>query len=178
MELFPEWLVYTTVVMNHLRKFLICLLMLAVPMQGYAAAGMLACTPGQVLILGAPSADNLPRDAAHDHASHEHTATASTAATPHGAHMAGGGRQGEDSAQTSTQDSQFGTNCSVCAACCLGAGLLPSSILPGAPDFSTMTLSMAFSVPLSHLTEGLLRPPPNLPRLNGIHAGFRRAAMP
>ena len=101
----------------------------------------------------------LPQDTAHYHVSHQHSAKSSQVAMPHGAHVAAGELPGDALALAGTQDSQFGTNCSVCASCCIGAVLLPAGVLPGSPDFSTMPLPLASTALISFITDGQLRPP-------------------
>jgi hypothetical protein len=89
----------------YLRRFLLWLLMLAVPWQGIAAATMLLCEPSHHRQQAAAAA------AVHDH----HHADAGDAHEHPGTHTPG-------SADVSK------SKCSVCASCCPGMALLSAPL--------------------------------------------------
>lgn len=92
-----------------------CLLVLALPLQGLAAQRMLFCTPAQ----------HAPTQAQehHDHAAHgqaEHSKVDAKADVGHG-------------------------KCSVCASCCAAMALVPAPLsfepAPPSPDYTSNTVS-------------------------------------
>lgn len=114
------------------RLLLTFVLLLALPLQGFAAAAMISCAPSHhgLLTTGATHDDV----AAH---AHQQGGDQDPAATPsHGKHA-----------------------CSACAACCIGGALMPSALrLPG--DFSTHLRPLpAHVTPPAFITEGTERPP-------------------
>lgn len=119
-----------------IRSLLTLLLLLALPLQGIAAASMVNCLPAHGGMAGAASLSAVSADGLHDalHAPGDHCADA----------------------RLPTQGKHA---CSACAACCIGGALMPSALaLPG--DFKlherplrSQTLSPAF------ITEGTERPP-------------------
>jgi len=145
---------------KFLRKFIVCMLIVALPTPGFAAAGMLACSPGHASMMSAPALDGRLVEAAqaprHDHRAHHHALN--------GAHdpviqdaTAGFTAQLTDGA--GALDTQAGTKCSACAACCFGAALVPGSVLPGTPEFSPTPLAASSPAPVSFITDGPVRPP-------------------
>jgi len=112
-----------------LRRALVWLLLLAIPFQGIASAGMLACT----------------------HAAMQHgSVTAVTA--PH--HMAAGADHCHDAGpQVATATDHAPTDhdqerCSACAACCIGATMAGAPTIPAAPQtLSTRLIEAATGRP-------------------------------
>ncbi len=100
--------------MSRLRLFLVWALMLAVPMQGFAAASMLWCGASQQLAAGAVDARvgpyAAPDAAAHEHAAHMH----SDASADPAADLAGAPAEPSHS-------------CSVCAACTHGVAIVETT---------------------------------------------------
>jgi len=94
--------------MMLLRTVLVWLLLLALPYQGFASAGML-CAPA------APAAAAPMPDGSHDHAAmmHDHAAMADT---PQHGHSDG--------------SAHSPAKCGGVAACCIGAALAPHIVLP------------------------------------------------
>ena len=125
-----------------LRIALMWLVALAVPLQGVAAATMLACGPDHAPAAAAPS------DPHASHYAHAEPALDPSAATHH-----------------DTGDSQDGAGelvvqkCSVCASCCTAA-MLPMPALrigdSGLPDFVVPGVPADAAV---FLTDGPERPP-------------------
>lgn len=114
------------------RLLLTIMLLLALPLQGFAAAAMMSCAPSHH---GLPGSAVVHEDAA-PHA-HHHDSDHDPASTPsRGKHA-----------------------CSACAACCIGGALMPSALrLP--PDFSTHLRPLPVRVPPpAFITEGTERPP-------------------
>lgn len=140
------------------RLVLMCLLAVALPLQGVAAATMISCGLGQ-----------------HDHASahmtaHGHAATErhhdGEAVTSAHAHESGTAlaADADDSHSGNSSHSKGSLHkCSACASCCVGAAV-PSQ----AVSFATVKLTDIFaplaarSVP-AYVAEGLERPPRAFP---------------
>lgn len=135
------------------RFLLTCLLLVALPLKGYAATSMLACGPDHHSIDAAAAQADLPPPS-HDHgagAPHHpmhgsHDGHASPAAEPAPA----AGQAADQSAQS---------KCGTCAPCCIGAALigdLSIHIAPpaGSADFPAFTTGHC-SPPLGRLD----RPP-------------------
>ncbi|NPC55611.1 DUF2946 family protein [Caenimonas soli] len=94
--------------MIRLRMFLAWLLLLAIPLQGLAAASMLYCGP-------AAKAQAQQTEAAHEH--HGHDVHESPAVThDHAKHHQAAPDTGEHSSGSTLPDA--GHKCSICAACC------------------------------------------------------------
>ena len=139
------------------------LLLLAVPLQGYAASTMLICgqghhasasrTTARVAEQNATSAANHDHSAAHqDHASHAHQHIKSqfdleNAASP------------QDHALTKVKGKHLSGKCSVCASCCGSAAMISTFVLPPLERAS----SMVEPLPLPHIVDitihGFERPP-------------------
>lgn len=90
--------------MSRLRLLLFCLLALAVPLQGFAAATQLFC--GAAASAHAPAAQPAP---AHDHAA--------------GGHAHGHATDATEAAAASSQEAAPAHDCGLCAACCHGIGV-------------------------------------------------------
>jgi hypothetical protein len=107
--------------MSIVRTLVLCLLALALPLQGLAAATMLHCGPSHhARMASAP--------AAHDHAAHGHGAAGG--ARSHD--LATDGSAAVDAANQQTPDylgdpSLAKAKCSACASCC-SAVALPASV--------------------------------------------------
>lgn len=136
------------------RSTVMWLLLLALPLQGFAAATMLNCGPNHHQMWEASIATPA---LSHEHsgAGDHHHPMAS--AVPD--QTSASGAPGDDGSpvQQLTQLSKF--KCSACAACCMGAAL-PATALTfqspppaTAPDFSVLASHVGF------LTDGPDRPP-------------------
>lgn len=125
-----------------LKTFLLWLLLLALPMQGYAAAVMLAC--GAV-----HSRSTLAADAAtaHVHANHHHDSTPHVADAGHDSHGA-------------TADKHAGSACNTCQACCIGAVLISSGLdWKNVDDNAGFPVAALVTLFTGHIPGGLERPP-------------------
>ncbi|MFM9966991.1 MAG: hypothetical protein ACKVQK_01110 [Burkholderiales bacterium] len=154
------------------RKVLIVLLMVAMPMQGFAAAGMLACAQGHgqmhqieaiAPLAGAEGTVAEITRAAHDHGSHSHGHADSSYDVPQAPAI-------DDEpdvsfaaaivviASPATDGAQDAT-CSACAACCVGAAIVARSVFARATDISSAPLLAACEARVSFITDGPVRPP-------------------
>lgn len=110
--------------MVRLRVFLACLLLVAIPLQGLAAATMLFCGPSGPSVhaqQAAPAAQDQHAQhhgppAGHDHAMHQHA----------GHDEATG--QADQPSNGPTADP--GQKCSVCAACCHSVAITEAPSVP------------------------------------------------
>lgn len=127
-----------------MRAMLSCLLALALPIQGVAAATMFRCVPAQEHIAhahgGGPGQASVP--ALHSGAHHQHDMKA-----------------GEAPAQAGPTLASADTRCSVCASCCI-ATALPTAL----PAFDASAPAESFAptslrVDPLFLTGGPERPP-------------------
>jgi hypothetical protein len=121
------------------RLFVTCMLLVAVPLQGMAAVGMVGCSPGPSAV--EPASHHSP--GATDHAHHAAPTPAPDAAHP-------GADAGQD-------------DCSQCAPCCFAAMLLSSFELPAPAWHKHLVRALAeVSYPSAHV-PGLDRPPRAFP---------------
>ncbi len=97
--------------MSRIRRFLLCLMMLALPLQGFAAATMLYCGPG-------PTHQAMQKAVQMSHQSHDHNAAAMMQQDHHAQpiNTAAQTDQFSDQAQAALPDAAH--KCGVCAACC------------------------------------------------------------
>jgi hypothetical protein len=158
--------------MRLFRNAVVWLMMLALPLQGYAAASMVNCAAGHAEHAVAPrAAQSGPQpghyhEAAtpnaghphaavgtHDHASHAHAGHHEAAADP---------AIEADVAQPPvlSADDQFAdAKCSACAACCSGAAIVSSLAVPVVFAARTAPVLAALGLPVSFITDGPSRPP-------------------
>jgi hypothetical protein len=114
------------------RLLLIFMLLLALPLQGFAAAAMMSCAPSHH---GVPASVAM-HDGSAVHA-HHHDSDRDPASTPsHGKHA-----------------------CSACAACCIGGALAPSALRFSADLSTHLRPLLARVTPPAFITEGTERPP-------------------
>ena len=140
------------------------LLMLAVPLQGYAASTMLFCGPAHhtassrmppsaaVLNTKKSSAKHDRSVAHHDHASHAHEQGKSspvqvTAASP------------QDHASTQVAGKHLTGKCSMCAFCCGGAAIVSTVNLPPPEPASMVVEPLPQPLIVGVTVHGLERPP-------------------
>lgn len=130
--------------------------MLAVPVQGFAAAGMLNCASG-----GAPSSLQHAHERGAD-ARHSHQPGA--AHGPNGHMHPSSGNDADDVAHTGAAAADglaagLDHKCSACAACHLGVALLPATVaLPEQAPAAAPSLAPQVR-PVSFVTGGPDRPP-------------------
>ena len=141
------------------RFLLTCLLLVALPLQGFAATTMLVCEPHHESLYGSAAQVIAKQEKVQhlhgDHPSgHHETAAAS-------AHQAGTGEatQAQTASGVPSQDAADEFKCNACGPCCLGAALTTEVVLDVAPlaqaaDFPDLT-----SHHLSPALGGLDRPP-------------------
>jgi hypothetical protein len=113
------------------RLVVACLMMIALPLQGLAAASMLFCGTGQAQHAAISSSD-ARASVGHDHAAHMHSAEQTHA----DAHQVQEGKPG------SLPDA--GHKCGVCAACCHGAAIAGFSATPLVPPPPQANLAEPF----------------------------------
>lgn len=174
--------------MARLRTLLICLLMLALPVQGWAAAGMLYCGSQGTAGHGAAAHSHGPaRDGghpheqassapSHDHAQAQHThshthAHPSPAAAgeaghaahhPHAAHADDRhAAAGDALAMTGGPEGDTSTTvgCTVCAACCGATAVTSPALFPTVTTVSRTHVAGRLALHLDFLTDGPRRPP-------------------
>lgn len=150
--------------MKRLSRLLaVWCLLLALPLQGIAAALTLACVTGHAPLASAHSRG----DASAVHAGSMHRTTDVTATdhlrpAHHEPAIADPFLRGERADPSAGQDTHHpsGSTCSACAACCLMMHALPAGF-----DFAAARASHgrvvppAAAAPPSHLPDGLERPP-------------------
>lgn len=152
---------YTDKMLRLLKTLLLSLLMLALPVQGVAAATGTSCGPAHRH--GMLSSLQLPEHEAHGHqhfADEHHDAAAK--AQPGGLH---GDLHIHHPADPSDSDHHASaSSCSACAACCVGAVLPPSALNHQPLDRGALALLVASVTPLpGFIPEGPKRPPRTLP---------------
>jgi hypothetical protein len=122
------------------RIAMMCLLAVALPLQGSVAATLRVCGPGHDRMAVAAAAI-----AGHDHAAHHHDDAVASA----------------HDADATTQDLHKSAQhkCSACAACCVTAALPASVLRFEAVADAAAPPSAFFSSPVAFLTDGPERPP-------------------
>lgn len=126
------------------RLYLMCLLFIALPVQGVTAATMALCAPSaaHMQMTGMATAS----------ANHHHEAEGASSSSHHHAEQ-------KAASPASDMDSSDGPACSVCASCCIGAAVLSQPILIATvPSATTFTETLGERA-VAYLTEGLERPP-------------------
>lgn len=128
------------------RLSLTWLLLLALPLQGFAAATMINCGPNHHRMMVAAMADT-PKAQQHHHemgvATDHHEGASNDGDAPSVHHL----------------DKLMKFKCSACAACCMGAAL-PTAALSIASLPPAMTTAAFVSTPhADFLSDGLDRPP-------------------
>ncbi|MCU6435074.1 hypothetical protein LPB67_14950 [Undibacterium sp. Jales W-56] len=119
------------------RLFLLCMMILAIPVQGVAAATMLYCGTEH------HHASVSDQD---QHEQHEHHHDAAEKLSHHSPHS--------DAAAKLSKD-----KCSSCAACCIGAAMVTESLIQNSPSPSSEKIDLVFSSHFGHISDGLERPP-------------------
>lgn len=142
------------------RSLLLWLVLLAIPFQGVASAGMLLCAM-------APAVD-APMAARHDHAAMLAAARTVHGDMPHDAGHAAAGKTGQEIDHGMGQDGGHAghgaSKCGTPGACCVGVALAPT-IIAGVPALAAPSLAIPFrasrpaAVDLAHPE----RPPQSIP---------------
>ena len=134
------------------RLALTWLLLLALPLQGFAAATMINCGPNHHRMMGAAMADT-PEVQRHGVGGQHHHEMSVAAGHHEGASNDG------DAPSVHHLDKLMKFKCSACAVCCMGA-VLPTTALSFASLPQAMTMAMFVSTPhVDFLSGGLDRPP-------------------
>ena len=140
------------------RCFVMWLLVLALPVQGFAASTMLLCGTGHHVMAQAA-------DGGHDHASHMHMGGQDRAAglESHADDDAAQAGPAHDSAALSSVSAKRGKavegKCTACAACCTVAFLPVSVIAVKAPAPCRVFPLVALTTHVGYVADGLDRPP-------------------
>jgi hypothetical protein len=138
--------------LSRFRSSLVWLLLLALPLQGFAAAAMLHCGPSHHRMLAASSV------AAAE--SHMHAHMHATSGHHHGQETGlehGAADAGTPAAHDLDTLSKF--KCSACAACCTGAAMPTAALfIPSLPPAGTPAVALIASR-AEFLSGGLDRPP-------------------
>lgn len=137
-------LLYTAIMLNRLRIVLVCLLALALPVQGFAAATMLFCAGGHhhgAVARGAVSEMGGTREHAAE-AGHAHHHASGVDLHSHGQSVA-----------------KLDGKCSACSACCT-AVVLPTTLVAFVPvKVRSPLVAIVPSASAGFLTDGQDRPP-------------------
>ena len=139
---------------SRFRSALMWLLLLALPLQGFAAVTMLNCGPNHQRMWEAALAEPA---GSHDHATRGHHQHEMSTAGNHHDTASADAETDPSSVHQLNKLTKF--KCSACAACCIGVAL-PTAALA----FASMPPAEAlrFFVPAPHVdfvTDGLDRPP-------------------
>jgi hypothetical protein len=140
-------LVYSLGVRKIFHSLMIWLMLLAVPLQGFAAASMLSC---ESILSAVNSSANSGTAGKADSHTHHHSAMAE-----HQDHAEHGSATHHDGGTLHAD-----AKCGFCAACCVGATMSPSSIV--ALELKPTVADWLFSVsnfPISTVPASLERPP-------------------
>lgn len=144
--------IYTNCMRLRFRIVLTWVLLLALPLQGFAAATMVNCGPNHHLMMAAAMADTV--DSEHHGAGGQHHHEVGVAADHHEAASNDG-----DAPSVHHLDKLMKFKCSACAACCMGAAMPTAAVgfepLPPA-------VAPAIYVPTSHVgfvSDGPDKPP-------------------
>ncbi len=103
--------------MSRICRFLLCLMMLALPLQGFAAATMLYCGPGPTH-QAMQKTMQVQTAAQMSHQSHDHSAAAVMQHDHHAQPIATTAQAAQFSDQAQAQLPGAAHKCGVCAACC------------------------------------------------------------
>ena len=139
------------------RNFVMCLLVLALPVQGFAASTMLLCGAGHH---GAAQAT----EGGHDHASHtpmgaqEGSAVSESPVHEHAA-QAASSHDGSSFSPLSARHAKVVGKCSACASCCTVAFLPTTVITFTAPALSRAPAVVELTTHVGFFTDGPDRPP-------------------
>jgi hypothetical protein len=138
------------------RLLLIWLTVLAMPIQGMAAAGGVHCLSANAPASQQAVIEQLQLDQeSHAHHSHEPSAQSSADAAEHDEADASLVHPTSFTVKASTP----GHTCSACAACCAGAMMPSAAIEVPSPDLSSEPAATVVAEPTSFVVSGPERPP-------------------
>ncbi|WP_076591244.1 hypothetical protein [Herminiimonas arsenitoxidans] len=134
--------------MNRIFKtFMLWLLVLALPVQGFAATMQMSCAPEMHHSVVTPASDT------HAHHGNMDAHVDMDMTSSHTAQS--------DSKTPFDQPSNM--KCSACAACCMGIAALPATLdLPIAASGSAVIFSSPATFFLGHIPDGIKRPPKSI----------------
>lgn len=147
--------IYTKPMRLRFRIVLTWLLLLALPLQGFAAATMVNCGPNHHVMMAAAMADTADSAASeHDGAGGQHHHEMGAAADHHEA-----ASNDADAPSVHHLDKLMKFKCSACAACCMGAAMPTAAV-----GFEPLppVIAPAIYVPTSHVgfvSDGPDKPP-------------------
>ena len=124
------------------RLILLCLLMLAIPLQGLAAASMMLCATEHHQNVNAQSTQGAQGN--------EHT---------HDSHVQSHDADDHSSDAVTTHQHTSKDKCSNCSACCVGAVMLTSTFSSPISPPASEKIEMVFSSHIGHISDSLERPP-------------------
>ncbi|MDO8772209.1 MAG: hypothetical protein Q7K57_26610 [Burkholderiaceae bacterium] len=125
------------------RLFLLCIIFVAIPFQGFAAAAMVDCNTEHRHTFPGEQHDHGNTQIGHH--DHQHSGT----------DKASDGTLSKASPVTKAMKDK----CSACASCCVGAALVTNSTVPPVSTPSSEKISLVFSSHFGHISDGLERPP-------------------
>ncbi len=130
--------------MRYLKTVILCLLLLAIPFKGFAAARMIFCG-------GHGDAVHAP-EMLHEHGAHQNVQVLPSDGVEQPTH--------ESTAHSSDDTGCWDCHCSVCSVCCTAAGMTPSNgLLGNFLDASRSRPSSIFSNLKGRIPATLDRPP-------------------
>lgn len=144
------------------RFLLTCLLLVAMPLQGFAAATMLVCGANHENLYGsATRVAATPKQAQHLHGAHQTDHHEISAAS---AEKAGTGEvtQAQAASGVPSHNTAAKFKCNACGPCCLGAALTTEVVLDVAPLAQSADFPDLTSHHLSPALGGLDRPPQHI----------------
>lgn len=125
------------------RLFLLCIMFVAIPFQGFAAAAMVDCNTEHHHAFSGEQHDH---DDAHV-GQHDHQHSGADSASDHAV------------AKVSPVAKSMKDKCSACASCCVGAAIVTNSTISPVSTPSSEKISLVFSSHFGHISDGLERPP-------------------
>ena len=130
--------------MQYLKTIILCLLLLAIPLKGFAAARMIFC--------GGHGEAAHAQEMLHEHGAHHNALPPDTASSI---------EQSTHASHHSSDDAGYGDcHCSVCAMCCAAANMTPSNGLFGSFVEPSRTRPVSsLSILQSRFPATLERPP-------------------
>lgn len=145
---------------NCWRILLLCLTMLALPLQGVAAVRMLHClTTASAAQSTAWPTGHVADETAHHHAAHESHDHAHAHVHPHGHDGSPAGEADDGAAADTAHGHGASHKCSACAACCAGMAVAFELPLMPQPPHGAEHTPVAEAAAASFIAGGLERPP-------------------
>nr|WP_229509483.1 hypothetical protein [Massilia sp. CCM 8734] len=142
--------------MKCFRTLLVWLMLLAIPLQGFAAASSALCAAAN-----APLASHVAASMEEGHCAELDSAAPDSAAPDSAApDSAAPDSAAPDSAAPDSAAADSPAKCSNCAFCCVGMAIAPAFPAPGAaPPLASELIAYAAMHVTAHIPGGLERPP-------------------